>query len=220
MHSPRPNPTQHATPVFRLGFSRLGFSRRGAALPRPMSATPQRLASIWVPHTLPLRVGLGLFVSRVSQQTKKPVTPSAARDLLSSPPACPTLNPRSVASRGHSFPAKLNFPHPTHVSINGIMETMPTHQTVTPPRTSNSLRHLVSHHTSPRSAAPSGPHLGFQWSGRTLDRPASRQALVLVSQLHKKEPVIPNGVREVRNPSWIPAAPPAFSLFGNLKLKT
>jgi hypothetical protein len=205
MHAPRPNPTQHETPV-----SRLGFSRRGAALPRPMSATPQCLASIWVPHTPPLRVGLGLIVSRVSHQTKKPV-PSAARDLLSSPPACPTLNPRSVASRDHALPARLNFPHPTHVSINGIMKPMPTHQTVTLPRTSNSPRHLVSHHTSTRSAAPSGRHLGFQWSGRTLDRPAFR---------HHPNPVILNGVREVRNPSWIPTALPAFSLFRNLKLRT
>jgi hypothetical protein len=213
MHSLRPNPTQHETPVFRLGFSRLGFSRRGAALPRPMSATPQRLASIWVPHTPPLRVGLGLFVSRVSHQTKKPVTPSAARDLLSSPPACPTLNPRSLASRGHSLPAKWNFPHPTHVSINGIMKPMPTHQTVTLPRTSNSPRYLVSHHTSIRSAAPSGRHLGFQWSGRTLDRPAFR---------HHPNPVIPNGVREVRNPLGFPQLRRPFlcSETQNLELKT
>ncbi len=205
MHLPAPNPTRHATP---------GFSCRGVALPRAMSETSLRLACQSVHDTPLLRVGLGVLRSSLphSETTKSGIWGGSR-----------------VPTR-----AKLNFFDPTYVFINGTTKPMPTQQTVTPPRTSKSARHLVSHHpnrSSSRCSAPSGWDLRFSCTGGTFDRPAVSQPLRLLSDRVKKDPVIPNGAREVRtvpfpafrgkNPSSIPNSLTCFSwLYSVRKLKT
>jgi hypothetical protein len=191
--------------VRRVG---LGFSRGGAALARPVPATSQRLAALWVTHTPSSRVGLGSPPCSTQEITS--VIANAVRELRNPSSCHPTLasrDSRDAAPHALGFSSKLNFPHPTYVSINGIMEPMPTPQTTTAPATSIPLREGCdltmpegaykvglrhpNHFSSRCSAAPSSRYLGLPCSGRSLDRPVFH---------HHPNHVIPNAVREVRNP--------------------